>query len=175
MNDQERDKDIALADARAERVRNASLGEFVEWLTAFAMCFRRIVVDGKNPEPDISAIARELMDVHDLPQRPRGSKEDQQARREEHKRVEAFVKALKPGVLADLLDELADAYRDLLRYNDVERLAHFHRSLEGDIAIARSELVRDLVRRDQAGDLPYDEVVGDREAMLVDCGAPASA
>ena len=168
---QERDQAILMADAMLERVKNASLGEFVEWVTALAICFRRAVVDGQVPEPEVAKIARELVEGIGHASSLEGTEAELEERREQHRRVDAYIAAMKPATIADLMDEMAEGYREVLLHDDVNRLARFHRSLEGDIALAQSELVRDLVRLDTTGGLQFTPVEGDMEALLADCGA----
>lgn len=170
----EKDQQILIADALQRRVKNASLGETVEWLTAFAMCFRRAVVDGALPEPDVARIAKELVEGIDkgLPERLEG--EDAEERRKEHRRVEIFMGAMKPAHVADLLDELAEGYREVLLYHTADRLARCYRSLAGDIALAGSPVVHDLVRLDRLGELDFEMVEEDRK-LMADCASSAAS
>lgn len=175
MDREQRDHEILKADVLGERVRGASLSEFVEWLTAFAMCFRRAVVDHENPDPDIAKIAREMLqDIgKGVPAHLEG--EDAEARRAEHKRIETLVGAMKPSVLADLMDEMAEGYRDVLLHDDPDRLSRFHSSLDGDLALVGSGVVHDLVRLDAEGMLQYTEVEGDREGLISACATSAAS
>jgi hypothetical protein len=167
------DQQIHMADAMSARIKNASLGDFVEWLTAFAICFRRAVVEGKTPEPDIAKIALELIKGIDqgLPDTYEGADADE--RRKLHAKVEAFVAAMKPAVIADLMDEMAESYREVLLYQNADRVGRFHHSLDGDIALVSSPLVRDLVRLDRDLALDYETVEEDR--IMADCAASAAS
>jgi len=171
---QERDQQILRADALGERVKNASLGEFVEWLTALAMCFRRTVVDGGSLEPAIARIALELMEGIDqgLPESLTG--DDAEERRRQHARFDTYLAALKPRDIADFMDEMAEGFRAVLLYNDFDRLHRLIRCVSGDVALVCSRLVRDLVKKDIHGGLSFEPVEEDMLLMANSASAAAT-
>jgi hypothetical protein len=174
VDQKQRDQEILMAEAFANRIKNASLGEFVEYLTALAMCMRRAIVDQQIPEPDIAGVVREFAAGigKGLPETLDGDDADE--RRTAHERFTRFMDALKPMAIAELVAEMANAYRDILLYDDPTRLIRLHRTMDGDIALGSNPVVRQLVALDRENSLEFDPVDGDIAAIMSDCAAAAT-
>jgi hypothetical protein len=168
------DRQIQMADALLARMKNASLGDFVEWLTALAFCFRTAVVNGESPDPSLTKIVQEMIAGIDKNLSDRYEGDDAEERRACQARVSKYLGAMKPVDIADLMDEMAEGYRDVLLHDDGARLRRFFRSFSADIALVSSPTVNDLVRLDRSGVLKF-EIVKDDAELMADCASSAAS
>lgn len=164
------DRVLQVVDALQQRIKNGSLGDLVEWLTAFAICFRA-AVDGKTPDPAIDKIAQEMVQALSNGRPDRYEGDDAESRRA---RVERFVKAMPLDGLVALADEMAESFREVLLSKRTDRLRRFLDGLNSDIALAGNPLVHELVRLDRDRALEF-ELLEEEQAIMADCASPTPA
>ncbi len=164
MTPRNQDDAITRADQLDVRLREASLGQVVEWLTALALHYRRVMVDGQPPQREIADIVKEMFNGLP-PAAVLRSPHELDERRRQSALVQRSLDNMPPTRIAAMVEEMAEAFRDLLQGNGDGKLRALSLSMAGDMVLARSSAARSAVERYRAGTLPM-RAVEDPRALL---------